>query len=253
MSLALGALCWVAPAAVAQSPQQGELYKRLTNELRCKPGQMCAQPTHSRSRKRSFTRSLASPRKRNLRSDVGRRQLESDAKRGLTASADVEVYFPYNSADLVPETRRKLDEIGAALNDRSLASSGFAIIGHTDATGSEAYNMNLSERRAAAVRNYLMRRASVDSSRLNHWGRGEEELKLPGNPHAAVNRRVQLVNAGLLESGSASGSQVPGSDVSDAASSSKYRPADRFDPVSGENCTRFSPHANKTISVPCQR
>ena len=78
--------------------------------------------------------------------------------------------FPFNSATLsMPQPR--LDEIAAALS----ADPGITdvdITGYADRLGSEQYNLKLSERRANAVRDYLVSRG-IDGGRLKAYGRGE--------------------------------------------------------------------------------
>ena len=66
--------------------------------------------------------------------------------------------------------------------------------GHTDAKGSEGYNQELSERRAAAVVTYLAQYHKVDVSYLKAIGYGETQLKDPAYPEDALNRRVEIVN-----------------------------------------------------------
>lgn len=105
------------------------------------------------------------------------------------------VTFEYNSSDLTPTARQTLDNLAGALKS-GLASYAFVIEGHTDALGSPEYNQVLSERRAAAVRGYLVGRHEIPASRLEAVGRGELEL-LPGYPpDADVQRRVRIVNRG---------------------------------------------------------
>lgn len=104
------------------------------------------------------------------------------------------VTFEFDSADLTPGARDVLDELAAALNSQELGSSRFAIEGHTDTLGSGEYNLMLSERRAAAVSEYLASQ-QVDPSRLQTVGKGEAEPIDPDGA-AAVNRRVKVVNLG---------------------------------------------------------
>lgn len=79
--------------------------------------------------------------------------------------------FAFDKAELVMPAP-KLDEIAAALNaDTSI--SDITITGYTDRLGSEKYNQKLSERRANAVRDYLVSKG-IDGSRLKAVGRGEE-------------------------------------------------------------------------------
>jgi len=63
--------------------------------------------------------------------------------------------------------------------------------GHTDALGSEEYNLDLSRRRANAVAAYLEQRQGIDPSRLVVVGFGEE-APLTANPYDPRNRRVQF-------------------------------------------------------------
>ena len=63
--------------------------------------------------------------------------------------------------------------------------------GHTDALGSEDYNLALSQRRAVAVASYLVERQGIEPSRLVVVGRGEE-APLTENAFDPRNRRVQF-------------------------------------------------------------
>ena len=80
----------------------------------------------------------------------------SSARPGRAREAfDLVVTFDLNSDVLTQDARTNLDEFSKALRDPQLAASSFLVEGHTDATGSDGYNMTLSERRAAAVVRYL--------------------------------------------------------------------------------------------------
>ena len=105
---------------------------------------------------------------------------------------DVEVYFGYDSADLTPEARADLRALGMALRSPELMSYSYLIGGHTDASGDESYNRSLSERRAAAVRDFLLHEYAVDPSRLIAIGFGEGRPRTPETPFAAINRRVEV-------------------------------------------------------------
>ncbi|TVS05144.1 MAG: OmpA family protein [Rhodobacteraceae bacterium] len=105
---------------------------------------------------------------------------------------DMEVYFPFDSAELTPEARRSLGVLGRALESAQLRPYSYLVAGHTDAVGNAAYNQRLSERRAIAVRNYLIEAFAIDPDRLISVGFGQERLKQPEAPRAAVNRRVEI-------------------------------------------------------------
>ena len=106
--------------------------------------------------------------------------------------------FATGSAELTPQAIQTLDRLGQALTDRSLADYRFRIEGHTDTVGTPAANQALSERRAAAVVDYLVNTFHVDRSRVQPIGMGEDGLAIatPDQTPEARNRRVQVVNIG---------------------------------------------------------
>ena len=80
------------------------------------------------------------------------------------------------------------------MSNADLKGSTFVVAGHTDAAGSEAYNQDLSERRADSIKRYLVDKFGIDGSDLVTVGYGKSKLKDPNQPMAEVNRRVQVVN-----------------------------------------------------------
>jgi outer membrane protein OmpA-like peptidoglycan-associated protein len=125
------------------------------------------------------------------RSDVAKLVKESEAP-----NVDVQILFAFDSAEVLPEARPGLDELGKALSDPKLKGASFLIAGHTDAKGSSEYNLALSQRRAESVKAFLVATYHVDGGRLAVIGFGEEQLKNPDDPLADENRRVQIVNTG---------------------------------------------------------
>lgn len=107
------------------------------------------------------------------------------------------VNFEYKSAELGPDARIVLDRLADALKDDRLVEWDFLIGGHTDAVGSDVYNLNLSERRALAVKNYLVQARGISEQRLVEKGFGEKRLLDPQEPNAGVNRRVQITTLAL--------------------------------------------------------
>jgi len=89
--------------------------------------------------------------------------------------------------------------LAAALKDDRLADWDFLVGGHTDAVGSDAYNLTLSDRRAIAVRNYLMSSHGISGDRLIEKGFGESRLLDPKHPNDGVNRRVQITTLAIPE------------------------------------------------------
>ncbi|MBR0667895.1 OmpA family protein [Roseomonas hellenica] len=114
------------------------------------------------------------------------------------AAANITVTFPSGSAALTPEAERQLAPLGRALASTELSAYRFRIEGHTDTVGSAELNQALSERRAAAVRDFLVRRFGVNPTRLEAVGLGQTQLLVstPDNTPMPRNRRVQVVNIG---------------------------------------------------------
>lgn len=102
--------------------------------------------------------------------------------------------FALNSAQLDPWSRKQLDAVGSGMLDARLSGFGFTIEGHTDDLGTEEYNMDLSIRRAKAVRDYLGQRAGVEDRRLTIRGFGESQPRVASHAEEAraENRRVVI-------------------------------------------------------------
>lgn len=107
---------------------------------------------------------------------------------------DLEINFDYNSADISARSLSSVQALGKALTDPDLKGSTFVVAGHTDAAGGESYNQDLSERRADAIKRYLIDKYGIAASDLVTVGYGKSKLKDPANPMADANRRVQVVN-----------------------------------------------------------
>jgi outer membrane protein OmpA-like peptidoglycan-associated protein len=107
---------------------------------------------------------------------------------------DLEITFDYNSADISTKSLPSVQALGKALTNPDLKGSTFVVAGHTDAAGGEAYNQDLSERRADSIKRYLTGKYSIAAADLVTVGYGKSKLKDPANPLAELNRRVQVVN-----------------------------------------------------------
>ncbi|MCS3904352.1 OOP family OmpA-OmpF porin [Methylohalomonas lacus] len=102
------------------------------------------------------------------------------------------VHFAFDRSELRSEARSTLDEAIRVLRDNQGVT--VAITGHTDSTGSDAYNQDLSKRRAQSVHDYMVARG-IDANRLRAYGRGEAEpirTNQTGEGRAE-NRRVEFV------------------------------------------------------------
>ena len=107
---------------------------------------------------------------------------------------DLEITFDYNSADISAKSLPSVQALGRALTNADLKGSTFVVAGHTDAAGGEAYNQELSERRADAIKRYLVDKYGIGGTDLVTVGYGKSKLKDPNQPMAEANRRVQVVN-----------------------------------------------------------
>ena len=113
-------------------------------------------------------------------------------------SVSLSVQFASGSADLTPEARQTLDQLGKALSSSDLAQYRFRIEGHTDTVGAASANKTLSQQRAETVAAYLQGKFGVSTNRLQTIGMGEDGLLVPTPPNTAneKNRRVNVVNLG---------------------------------------------------------
>src|SRR5262249_53365641 len=107
------------------------------------------------------------------------------------------IHFEFNKAVIKPSSYPILDNIVSILKSRSDVES-VRVEGHTDSKGSELYNQRLSEKRAAAVMDYLVSHG-VPREKLTSVGKGESEPIAPNdingkdNPAGrAENRRVEF-------------------------------------------------------------
>lgn len=123
--------------------------------------------------------------------------VEEAAKDASGPTLNLYINFEYNSADLKQDSLITLNNLAAALKDDRLSAYDFLIGGHTDAVGSEAFNLKLSEQRAWSVKKYLMSRHSVPGVRLIEKGFGETRLLDPSKPLNGVNRRVQITTLAI--------------------------------------------------------
>ncbi|MGB4094909.1 MAG: OmpA family protein [Bacteroidales bacterium] len=102
------------------------------------------------------------------------------------------IYFAFNSADILANSQKVLDEFIVFLNDHPTLQIG--IEGHTDNVGSDEFNLILSENRAKAVYNYLVNNG-IDANRLQYKGFGESSPIATNETEEgrAMNRRTEFV------------------------------------------------------------
>lgn len=126
-----------------------------------------------------------------LRRDLGNDVQVVNTGSHLVVTMPNEILFDFDSAVVRAGLQRDLQTLARSLQD--YPESNIQVVGHTDNTGSAAYNQTLSERRANAVSSVL-RNNGVDGRRIMSIGRGEDQ-PIASNLSAdgrAQNRRVEI-------------------------------------------------------------
>jgi outer membrane protein OmpA-like peptidoglycan-associated protein len=104
---------------------------------------------------------------------------------------DLVIQFDFDSAKLQETSKPLLNNLAAAMKNQRLDGLSFTVEGHTDAKGTEEYNLRLSGRRAETVVNYMAQQG-VAKDRLTPIGKGAAELLNTEKPEALENRRVRI-------------------------------------------------------------
>ena len=106
---------------------------------------------------------------------------------------DGAVLFAVDSTELRSEAQEALDALAQDIADAGL--SEFRVVGHTDSTGDDTYNLALSKDRALAVRDYLSRQSILEDVTVTAQGRGEAEPIADNatDKGRSVNRRVEII------------------------------------------------------------
>jgi outer membrane protein OmpA-like peptidoglycan-associated protein len=109
---------------------------------------------------------------------------------GLVVTFESGLMFDFDSDRLRAESKKNLDNLASSLG--SFGDSKLLLVGHTDNQGTDAYNLDLSRRRADAVAAYLESRG-VSAGRVQTSGRGESEpiASNDTDPGRQQNRRVE--------------------------------------------------------------
>ena len=160
---------------------------KITRGLTASPGDAARRADEAR-----FVNTLRNRPTRSL-TTTEREQIASIAQK--RPSIDLEVNFEYNSDAIGPKATPQVTALGQALSSPDLKGGTFIVAGHTDGKGGDAYNQGLSERRADAVKRFLLEKYGIEASSLVTVGYGKTQLKQPADPFGSENRRVQIINA----------------------------------------------------------
>lgn len=154
-------------------------------------------PTPVEKENAAFVETLQAPRVQPM-STADREKLAAVSTGKPTI--DLDVPFDFNSSTIGPKALPVVKNLGAALSRPELKGGTFMIAGHTDAKGADGFNQGLSERRAEAVKRYVVTHYGVAPGTLITVGYGKTKLKDAANPLADVNRRVQATNISDVKS-----------------------------------------------------
>ncbi|WP_033453403.1 outer membrane protein OmpA [Bordetella pertussis] len=117
-------------------------------------------------------------------------QKEKSAPMAAKVVFNADTFFDFDKSTLKPEGRQLLDQVAQQAGTIDLET--IIAVGHTDSIGTEAYNQKLSERRAAAVKTYLVSKG-IDPNRIYTEGKGELQPIASNKTREgrAQNRRVE--------------------------------------------------------------
>src|SRR6266513_4744244 len=110
---------------------------------------------------------------------------------GIAVTFASGILFPFNSTEILPAGKENLQQLASSLE--KYPNSEVLIVGHTDSVGTDAYTLDLSQRRSQAASAYLQS-LGVPVARLHAVGKGEAEPIQPNDTDAgrAQNRRVEV-------------------------------------------------------------
>ncbi|CAH2602425.1 OmpA domain protein [Rhodovastum atsumiense] len=115
---------------------------------------------------------------------------EPSPRQDIERAVGIRIPFDLNSAAIQPRLLDFIRPVADLL--AQLPQMELVIEGHTDSTGSRGYNMQLSQRRAIAVRDALVAQYGIAASRLSAVGKGPTRPLLQDDPANGANRRVEF-------------------------------------------------------------
>ena len=126
-----------------------------------------------------------------MEEDLGKTATVERVGEGIKLTFNSQLLFDYGKTDLKESNKADLQKFSATLKE--YPNTDLVIVGHTDNAGSETYNQTLSEKRAAAVSNYLSA-LGISYNRLKTEGKGELQPVASNDTESnrTQNRRVEI-------------------------------------------------------------
>lgn len=126
-----------------------------------------------------------------MEAELGKTATVERVGEGIKLTFNSQLLFDFGKTDLMESNKKDLQKLAVTLNEYK--DTDLLIVGHTDDVGSESFNQTLSEKRAAAVSNYLAS-VGVSKSRLRIEGKGENQPAVSNDTeyNRSQNRRVEI-------------------------------------------------------------
>jgi outer membrane protein OmpA-like peptidoglycan-associated protein len=170
---------------------------------------------------------------------------------GDVVSLNADVLFAFDKATLSGRAKQLIGRAAGLVADRADPGKPVLVTGYTDAKGGDSYNVDLSRRRAQAVRSALAGESPVKGLTLRAAGRGSQDPVAPNqvggkdNPQGrALNRRVEITYTPKPEPAPTSAATAAAS-PSPAAATSTTKPA----AVIGPKVVEFGPNDRPELTV----
>jgi outer membrane protein OmpA-like peptidoglycan-associated protein len=192
LALAIGATLSITAAFAGDNATEDQILAALQPKPLTRGLSFAPQPDPAA--KAAEGRLIDSLRNRKTRSLSSSEREEIAEAASTKPNIDLEIQFDYNSAEISTASMPSVQALGRALSNPNLKGSTFVVAGHTDAVGGEAYNQDLSERRADAIKRTLTEKYGISGTDLVTVGYGKSKPKDATAPTDPANRRVQVVN-----------------------------------------------------------
>lgn len=171
----------------AQATQLGQATKKLEQQdqtMQTQAAQIAAEKE---------ARLAAEKRAAQLTADLAKFASIKEESRGTVITLSGGVLFASGKSELLPAAQLKLNSVADALMQQD-PDSKMVVEGHTDSQGGEAYNQDLSQRRAQTVRDYLVSRGmAADRATAQGFGPSRPIADNKSTEGRANNRRVEIV------------------------------------------------------------